>query len=364
MNLPMRYQPLERPFAHRTAFLLNANARSVNRRTARALAEIVPEGDLFVSETLDDAERYSHAILRRGYQRVMVGGGDGTLVSAMNLFDRMQDRHGFQTPHVGLLKLGTGNAVAGMLRAKHPLLDAHHVASGGDTKIEHVDMVRTEEGTLTPFAGIGYDGEILNDYYAQQEAAQGPAARFLSATSLGYLLAMITRTVPRHLKYKAPSVRVTSKRDAVYMKHTPDGDVPVDIPAGTVLFDGPAPLVTVSSVPCFGFGFKMFPFARQRAGFMQVRICATPVPKILQHLFTSVWQGNFRHADLHDFLVQDVEITSERPMPYQVGGDAAGERETLRFSVAEQPLPMLQLGERVRPARHPLFGLLPPPRRA
>ena len=196
----MSSDPLDRRFASRTAFLLNANARSVSSRTASALAEIVPEGDLFLSHTLQDAERFARAILRRGYSRVMVGGGDGTLVSSMNLFNRLATEHGYRVPHLGLLKLGTGNAVAGMLRAKDPLLDAHHVANGGAYEVKHVDMVRCEDGTLTPFAGLGYDGEILNDYKAQQEAAQGPIARFLSATAIGYLLAIITRSVPRHFR--------------------------------------------------------------------------------------------------------------------------------------------------------------------
>jgi len=248
------------------------------------------------------------------------------------------------------------------------VVDAHHVVRGGTTAVDRLCMVRCGDGRLTPFAGVGYDGEILNDYYAQAAAARGAFARFLAATALGYVLAMLTRTVPRHFKRRPPHVRVTSTRDAVFMKHTrKDGrmvDVAVDVPAGTVLFQGPAPSVSVSSVPRFGFGFTMFPFARAREGFMQLRVCATPIPTILRHLFTSIWQGRFRHPELYDFLVKDVEIECERPMAYQIGGDAAGEASTLRFSLSAEPLDLLQLGPRLRPDRRPLWGLLPPPRRA
>jgi len=362
--MPVHAPELDRPFASRPAFLLNRNARSVSHRLAERLGDIVPQGDLFLSRSMDEAERFARTILRRGYSQVYVGGGDGTLVHAINVFDRLARDEGFTKPHIGLLKLGTGNAVAGLLGAKAPLRDADHVARGGEVSVESVDMLRSDDGTLTPFAGMGYDGAVLNDYIAMQDATAGALKSALSGNALGYLLSMATRTLPRKLFHKAPTVRVTSTQTAYYMKHTAEGDVPVGMPAGTVLYDGPAPMAMVGTVPFYGFGLMMFPFARKREGYMQLRIGSTPPLTILKGLWPRLWNGTFRHPDMHDFLLKDVEITSSEPLDLQVGGDAAGMTDSVRFSVAQEPVEMLTLGPRLAPEKTRGMGFLPAPRRA
>ena len=50
-------------------------------------------------------------------------------------------------------------------------------------------MVECDDGTLTPFAGMGYDGEILNDYFELKKAAEGTAIDILTKTAAGYVLA-------------------------------------------------------------------------------------------------------------------------------------------------------------------------------
>src|SRR5688572_13019912 len=101
-----------RPFAPRSAFLLNANARAVNDRLIEELAEVVPAGDLFLSRTLDDAECFVRTIARRGYGQVFLGGGDGTLVTTIDLVRKVADRDGLQMGKVGVLWLGTGSVRA------------------------------------------------------------------------------------------------------------------------------------------------------------------------------------------------------------------------------------------------------------
>src|SRR6188768_2651668 len=101
-----------RPFAPRSAFLLNANARGVSDRLIEELAEVVPAGDLFLSRTLDDAQCFVRTIARRGYGQVFFGGGDGTLVTTMNLMRDVVAKEGLVMPKVGVLRLGTGNAMA------------------------------------------------------------------------------------------------------------------------------------------------------------------------------------------------------------------------------------------------------------
>lgn len=356
---PLPAAPLARPFAGRTAFLLNANARAVNQRVARRLLEMVPEGDLFFSRSLEDAQSFLATILRRGYDRLFVGGGDGTIVFALNHIRRLCDEHGYEAPEMGVLKLGTGNAMAHLLGSQAPLVDTWHLTQKGEASTISVDLIESDDGTVTPFAGMGYDGEVLNDYVALKEAVKGPLGHYLVQTVWGYLGAMLTRTVPRHMNAKKATVRITSREDAILMRATDEGDEEVAIPAGTVLYDGPAGFLSVGSIPYFGYGFTMFPFARKKSGYFQLRVGAVPVPAILANLYPRVWNGTFRHPKMFDFLVKDVAIESSTDLAFQVGGDAAGHAKTLRFKVAERPVEFVVLGPRLKPAKNPLTKLLP-----
>ena len=71
----------ESAFQARSAFLLNQNARQVNDKMVKQLLEVVPQGDLFLSKSLEEAERFVQTIVDRGYGTVFTGGGDGTVVS-------------------------------------------------------------------------------------------------------------------------------------------------------------------------------------------------------------------------------------------------------------------------------------------
>jgi diacylglycerol kinase family enzyme len=350
-----------RPFAPRSAFLLNANARAVNDRLIEQLAEVVPAGDLFLSRTLDDAEVFVRTIARRGYGQVFFGGGDGTLVTTMDLLRKAVEREGLTMPKVGVLRLGTGNAMAKALGCDQALIDASHVVHKGGMTTRPVHLVEDENGVLTPFAGMGYDGAVLNDYCELRKSVKdAPLLRRATENVWGYIGAMLFRTVPREARQPLPHVKVTTKSDAYLVVNTPEGDVEQLIPAGSVLFEGKAPIISVGSIPFFGYGFTMFPFANRKSGYIQLRIGAIPIPVILANLWPSVWKGTFRHPSLKDFLVKDVVIESDRELPYQLGGDAAGHKKRLEFHVAKEPIDMIELDEkRLVPQGHTVLQLGP-----
>lgn len=349
-----------RPFAHRAAFLLNRNARAVSDKLVERLAAVVPAGDLFLSRTMEDASVFARTIARRGYGQVFLGGGDGTLVTTMNLLREHSRKEGLKMPTVGVLKLGTGNAMATALGAVDPLVDASHVLHHGPAVERNVDFVETEDGLLTPFAGMGYDGAVLNDYvWLKNKAKANPLGRALTETVGGYLGAMLVRSVPNEIRRPPAHLKIRSTHDAVFMRHTKQGDVEERLPAGTLLFEGKAATVCVGSIPYFGFGFTMFPFAMTKPGHMQMRIVGAPVPNILANLYPGVWKGTWRHEQLLDFMVKDVEVESDQPLPYQVGGDAAGSQTRLRFKVASEPVKMTTLGERLVPQGHTMLQLGP-----
>src|SRR5205807_1259610 len=106
----------------RVAVLLNANARKVTDRVVRTLSHAVPEGDLFLSRSELDCRRIAQAVLDRRYHTLFLGGGDGTFMSfvneILNQIDVRRRHHASQPlPRFGVLKLGTGNSVATLVKA-------------------------------------------------------------------------------------------------------------------------------------------------------------------------------------------------------------------------------------------------------
>ena len=339
MNAPFRVsvlQPQRHRFFSKTAFLLNHNARAVTPKLEARFRRALPAGDLFISKTLEDAQKAYATIMKRGYGRVVVGGGDGTLMNAITGIDKLCNEIGYERPVMGALKLGTGNALSSMLGATDPLKDAI-AASEGSVKNERLQLLRTDDGTLTTFAGVGWDGDVINDYKALKKHSTNGLTRALLETQWGYLGAVAFKTIPNFLKKGTTHVRVTSKSTAYRMVYDAETktDVEVPVPAGTVLFEGKAPMATLGSIPFFGFDFKMFPFAQRKKGYVQLRVGDAPLLTVLANLFPKVWKGTFRHKDLCDVLVKDVVIEGEREMAYQVGGDAAGMRSKVSFTVAE-----------------------------
>jgi diacylglycerol kinase family enzyme len=347
-------------FASRAAFLLNKNARAVTQARVDRIAGMVPAGDLFLSRSFEDAEAFARTILQRGYGEVFLGGGDGTLVGSMNVLRRVAAQMNKPMPRVGVLRLGTGNAMAQSLGAMDPLLDIHHVVQRGSSSERDVHFVETSDGTLTPFAGMGYDGAILNDYIALKNSLRGNALAHKFASGLGgYLAATLLKSVPTQLTAPKSTLRITTSKPATFMRPGPGGDEAVGMPAGSVLFEGPATTVSVGAIPYYGFRFHMFPFAGKQPGTMQLRVLGAPIPNILANLWPGVWHGTWRHPQLLDFLVEDVVIESTHALPYQLGGDGAGHERKLHFRVAKEPVRMTVLGERLVPADHAVLQLGP-----
>merc|ERR1711974_25368 len=103
---------------------------------------------------------------------------------------------------------------------------------------------------------------------------------------------------------------------------------------GAVLFEGEAGLVSFSTVPFYGGGMRLFPFAGTAPrGLAHLRIAnINPAAGALQ--LSSIWKGHYRNPEkVLDFLVGDVLIETDRPVPLQHSGEAAGEFETLRVRV-------------------------------
>jgi diacylglycerol kinase family enzyme len=344
--------------SERVAVLLNANARSVSEDLQRELENFVPPEDLYYSRCLDDARAISRQVLDKGYRTVLTGGGDGTFVGYVNcLFEQAQQpptpfgrgalklapvpAHALELPRFGVLKLGTGNALADFAGASDRRLgvveDILRTRSGEASVARPLHLVNWE-GKRAPFAGLGIDAKLLNDYVSLKD-------RF-GTGGFGYFCSVMGKTLPAYLFQRSvPNVEVVNLGGRA-QRLGPDGKrLGRDIERGEILYEGPCKFAAVSTVPNFGFGFQAFPFALRAPGRFQLRLTAIGVPKALANLRT-LWRGGPPPSGILDFHCDQVVIRFDRDMPLQVGGDAEGYTREVVFGMAERPLELLDFRAR------------------
>jgi diacylglycerol kinase family enzyme len=326
------------PSERRAAVLLNANAKQVNARVRADLARVVPREDLFFSRTADEAQRIAQAVVARGYRTVFTGGGDGTFVGWMNRILDACRRTRAPAPRFGVLALGTGNAVAHLVgtrsgTAARALDSWRDGRAPGTRRLE----VLSCDGRRTPFAGIGVDAALVNDYRWLKERLAGTAAGSLATGITGYFLAGMLRSAPRAaLERRPPYCEVVNAGGPAHRLDASGRPVGPPVLTGELLYAGPCMVAAASTVPFYGFGMRAFPFASDRPGSMQVRLLTTmAVPTVLWNL-PRLWSGSLAHPALLDFHAERVSVTFERPMPLQVAGDAEGWRDRVDLAMAEE----------------------------
>jgi diacylglycerol kinase family enzyme len=338
------------------AVLLNANARQVDGAVCRSLGALVPPEDLFLSRSEDDAVAIARTVVSRGYETVFTGGGDGTFVSWVNHILDAAQRSSARAPRFGVLALGTGNAVAEVVGTR-PSAHVDALAaflSGEATRLRRLDLL-TCEGRRTPFAGVGIDAAVINDYRWVKSWLGATAFSRLALGVPGYGLAVALRSAPRYLAERRPSYcEIMNVGRAAYRLDSRGRQVGPPIAHGELLYAGPCMMAAASTVPFYGFGLKAFPFAGARAGAMQLRIASElSVASVLLNL-PRIWSGEFEHPGLVDFHAERVSIQFERPMPLQSGGDAEGWRESVTFGMAPDPIELVDF--RAAPRRPRLLN--------
>ncbi len=342
----------------KVAVLLNANAKSVSEHLKRELENFVPPEDLYYSRCFDDARSIARSVLDKGYRTVLTGGGDGTFVGYVNcLFEEAQrpavDAHrgafklaparawALRLPRFGVLKLGTGNALADFAGASARRVgvveDILRTRSGEVSSARALHLL-THEGKRAPFAGLGIDAQLLNDYVAMKDV--------IGAGPLGYLCSIVGRTLPAVvLQRGVPRVEIVNLGGPA-QQIGPDGrKIGRDIAHGEVIYRGPCKIAAAGTVPNYGFGFQMFPHALRAPGRFQLRLTAISVPRMLANV-RNLWRGGPAPAGILDFHCDKVRIRFDREMPLQVGGDAEGWRREILIEMAERPLELLDFRTR------------------
>ncbi len=326
--------------ADRVAVVVNGRAKQVTEELVETLDQIVQSGDLFVSRSLEEGKEIARIIVERGYPTVLTGGGDGTFVQMVSWIVPVAEQLGRPVPRFGLLKLGTGNAMAWVLGAQYRrgrgvVADLARLRSeGGSSTLRLIEV----EDMLTPFGGLGADAIALEHHRATKqlfERARLP--RLLASGAVTYAVSLMGRSVPRFLLAPMPEFRVINEGETAIVLGQDGRPVGREIGAGELLYQGPATIMAFSTIPYWGFGARVFPYAEERQDRFNLRVVSFGSIEAVTHV-RSIWRGSYHSDRLHDFLVERVRIECMRPTPLQIGGDVVGMRREVTAVLSKRPI--------------------------
>lgn len=327
----------------RTAVVVNGNAKNVNEDVIASIKRVLGERDLFVSQRLEQAPTIAQKIVERGYGTVLTGGGDGTFTVMVTEVVKAAEKAGLGAPRFGVLKLGTGNALAWVvgpstLGSKNRPIEQQELLRGtGSKKIQLVEV----EGYLTPFAGLGADAQVLADYHATRDALHGTLLQPFGRGLCGYGVAAVTRSLPGAFRRPMPLVRIYNDGETAW-RVTQAGvcyDQPIE--KGQLIYEGKARIAALSTIPFYGFGMRLFPFADARSDRMNLRVSTLGSGQFVRHM-SGIWNGTYENtAHLFDYLVDRVRIEADHATDFQIGGDSRGVRTTLSASVSKYPFELV-----------------------
>jgi diacylglycerol kinase family enzyme len=326
--------------ADRVAVVVNGRARQVTRDLVETLDQIVQSGDLFVSRSLEEGKDIARVIVERGYPTVLTGGGDGTFVQMVSWVVQIAEQQGRPLPRFGLLRLGTGNALAWVLGAQYKrgrgvVADLARLRrEGGSRNLRLIEV----EGLLTPFAGLGADAIALEHHQRTRDAldrAHWP--KQLATPAITYSISIATRSVPRFLFGKMPVFRVTNEGEPAVRLGGDGRPIGREIKKGEVIYDGPATILAFSTIPYWGLGARAFPHAEEREDRFNLRVVNFGSFEAVSHV-RELWRGTYRSDRLHDFLVESIRVHCDQPTPIQVGGDVVGSRDEITAQLSRRPV--------------------------
>ncbi len=319
------------PSMQRVAVVVNGRAKNVTQEVISTLDQILSGGDLFVSRSLQDAREIAKTLVVRGYDTVLTGGGDGTFTVMVTEIVREARRRKLPVPRLGLLKLGTGNALAWVVGASE--------FKGGEAEAD-IRRLTTElgsrpvrfvevEGYITPFCGLGADADVLADYDRVKTALGKTPLKRVASGSVTYTLAALTRSLPSNVFRRLPHCRVINSGGDAYRVGPKGSLVGRPITQGQVIYEGPMRICALGTIPYFGYGFRVFPYADERPDRMHLRV-ATISPLEFVRNFKHIWKGDYENPEtLFDFLVESVLVETDPAVGFQIGGDPYGTRSRL-----------------------------------
>lgn len=315
--------------------MLNRSAPGVTRKLVRALRD---RGGAVVHETasLDEARTVVRGIVARGVDVIVFGGGDGTIVMGLTLLAEACRGYRKPEPVVGVLRLGSGNALADALGAEAGIGGAIATVERAldGTYAPRSWPLLDVLGVRAPFAGIGLDAQLLADQAALGAVIDRvPLARAVIGTRARYAASVALLSVPRFALRTRPHVvvrNVGAPAEAMGADRAPTGRT---IEAGEVLWEGACTMVAGATIPCFGFGLQMFPFARARRDRFHLRAADPGMTEIVRST-PAAFRGEYFSPQVHDFLVEKVALELEVEVAVEAGGELLGRHARIELGLA------------------------------
>lgn len=326
----------------RVAVVLNGNARQVTDELVESFDQLIGGGDLFLSKSLDEAHGVALHIVESGYPVVLTGGGDGTFVQMVTAITKEARRRNQEPPRFGLLKLGTGNSLAWALGAG----TSHKDVIADLTRLRHESPHRDfrlieVQDLLTPFAGAGFDALGLKHFHEVRSVVRRlPWVGKRASGGVSYAISIPALTIPQLALRPRMTVRIVNLGRAERLDQNGRQCGP-PLGEGEVIFEGPCIAALVSTIPYWGFGVRVFPFADNRpADRFCLRVVATSPLHVAAHML-SVWKGTYRHQNLIDVYAEDVEFQFDEPNAIEIGGDPAGMTKSMRARLDPHPIQLI-----------------------
>jgi len=313
----------------RAVAIVNGNARRVRGRMRARLERALPGGVRFTT-SLAHARDVIRQEVARGRDLIVLGGGDGTVVMGLTLISEACRGSGKPEPAIGILRLGSGNAIADSVGATaDPQEDlVELVREGGAWRaIPLLEIL----GVRAPFVGMGVDAMLLEDNeLVGRTVDRVPGGRFVGGAAR-YALSVALRSMPRFATATRPIATVTNLgAPAIEMtRHGPSGRT---IPTNTIMWKGAVTLVAAATIPYFGFGLKMFAFANARPKTFHLRCGDVGLFEILRST-PAAFRGDYFSDNVRDFLCDRVHIELDRESAIEAGGELLGRRRDVEIQL-------------------------------
>jgi diacylglycerol kinase (ATP) len=222
-----------------------------------------------------------------GERRLVVLGGDGTLVDVVNQIRDLD-------VELGLVPAGDANDIATALGLPRDPLGAAELLLSWDTRAVDVIRVRTADGHERRYLGVGGAG-------LDAEAARLAAGKF--------------RRLPGIWRYLAGALVAFGRGERFEVRLEFDGQS----------WHGKVLLVAVANTPAYGAGIRIAPEARVDDGWLDMAFAEElNWRQILRALPSLAISGDTRGLNLRRFRARRVRIATEVPVSFHGDGEVLG----------------------------------------
>jgi diacylglycerol kinase family enzyme len=315
----------------RAVAIVNGNARRV-RGGVRARLERALPGGVRLTTSLDHARAAIRDSVVRGLDLIVLGGGDGTVVMGLTLLAEACRGAGKPEPAIGILRLGSGNAIADTVGASDDAgADLARLVRGDGAwrAMPLLDVL----GVRAPFVGLGVDAQLVEDHETVGRVIDRvPGAKRFVGGAARYALSVALRSMPRFARGTRPNAVVTNL-GAPAIEMARSGPTGREQPAGDVLWRGACTLVAGATIPFFGFGLKMFAFTTARRDRFHLRCGDAGLLEIVRNT-PAAFRGEYFSDHVTDFLCDRVAIELDVEAPIEAGGELLGRRRRVELGLA------------------------------